>query len=106
MVRDVFPAEVLHDGQVYRTARAIITRDRILVYLRPGEPVIDSPYEPRASTVPPLNAPRARASHLALIAADGSLTSPTVHVNGQRGCGCGNPLKGWTPWTPYRKATT
>jgi len=36
VVRDVFPAEVLHDGQVFRTARAVITRNRVLVYLRPG----------------------------------------------------------------------
>jgi hypothetical protein len=51
------------------------------------------------------NAPRSRAAHLSLRAEDGSLTLPSVHVNGQRGCGCGNPLKGWTPWQPYRKAT-
>lgn len=106
VVRDVFPAEVLYDGQVYRSARAVITRDRVLVYLRPGDPVLDLPYDPAASVVPPLNAPRSRAAHLAVRAADGTLTAPALHVNGQRGCGCNNPLKGWTPWQPYRKAST
>lgn len=106
VVRDVFPAEVLYDGQVYRTARAIITRERVLVYLRPGEPVLDLPYDPGASVIPRLSAPRFRAAHVAVRDADGSLTAPTVHVNGQRGCGCGNPLKGWIPWQPYRKAST
>lgn len=105
VVRDVFPAEVLYDGRVYRTARAIVTRDRVLVYLRPGEPVLDLAYDPGVSVVPPLNAPRSRAAHLAVRADDGSLTEPSVHVNGQRGCGCANPLKGWTPWQPYRKAS-
>lgn len=106
MVRDVFPAEVLYDGQVLRTARAIITLERVLVYVAPGAPVIDAAYDRATSTVPPLSAPRSRPSHLTLRAADGSLTLPTVHVNGQRGCGCGNPLKSWTPWQPYRKAAT
>jgi hypothetical protein len=106
VVRDVFPAGVLYDGQVYRSARAVITRDRVLVYLRPGDPVLDLPYDPAASVVPPLNAPRSRAAHLAVRAADGTLTAPALHVNGQRGCGCNNPLKGWTPWQPYRKAST
>lgn len=99
VVRDVFPAEVVHGGDVYRTARAIITRDRVLVYLTPAGPVLDSPYDPAASAVAPISAPRGKASHLTL--ADGTV----VHVNGQRGCGCGNPLKGWTPWQPYRKGT-
>lgn len=99
VVRDVFPAEVAVGGRVLRSARAVITRDRLLVYLTTAGPVIDTPYDPAASAVPPLNAPRARAAHLVL--ADGT----QAHINGQRGCGCGNPLKGWTPWQPYRKGT-
>lgn len=99
VIRDVFPAEVAVNGQVYRTARAIITRDRLLVYLAPGSPVLDSSYDPAASVVAPINAPRGKASRLTL--SDGA----TANVNGQRGCGCGNPLKGWTPWQPYRKST-
>jgi hypothetical protein len=97
VVRDVFPAEVAVAGQVYRSARAVITRDRLLVYLTTAGPVIDTPYDPAASAVAPLNAPRSRPSHLALPGGQ------QAHVNGQRGCGCGNPLKGWTPWQPYRK---
>jgi hypothetical protein len=97
VVRDVFPAEVAVGGNVYRSARAVITRDRLLVYLTTAGPVVDTPYDRELSAVAPLNAPRSRASHLTL--ADGR----PAHVNGQRGCGCGNPLKGWTPWQPYRK---
>lgn len=99
VIRDVFPAEVIVRGQIYRTARAVITRDRLLVYLTTAGPVIDVQYDPAASQVAPINAPRSRASHLTLL--DGA----TAHVNGQRGCGCGNPLKGWRPWQPYRTAT-
>jgi hypothetical protein len=106
VVRDVFPAEVLYDGQVYRTARAIITRDRAPGVPAPRAAGPGPPYDPAVSVVPPLNAPRSRAAHLAVRADDGSLTAPSLHVNGQRGCGCGNPLKGWTPWQPYRKAST
>jgi hypothetical protein len=98
VIRDVFPAEVLFDSRVYRSARAVITRDyRLRVWLRPGEPVVDVELDPALSVIAPLNAPRSRASHLTAI--DGL---PAL-VNGQRGCGCGNPLKGWTPWQPYRK---
>jgi hypothetical protein len=99
VIRDVFPAEVAIAGQVFRTARAVITRDRLLVYRTTAAPAVDTPYIPETSVVAPLNAPRSRASHLVL--PDGTV----AHVNGQRGCGCGNPLKGWTPWQPYRKAT-
>lgn len=99
VIRDVFPAEVAYGGTVYRDTRAIITMDRLLVYLTTGEPILDLPYDRAASSVAPLNAPRARSSHLTLTGGD------TANVNGQRGCGCGNPLKGWTPWQPYRKST-
>jgi hypothetical protein len=99
VVRDVFPAEVIIGGSSYRSARVVITRDRLLVYLTTAGPVVDAPYDVALSAVAPLNAPRSRASHLTLT--DGR----PAHVNGQRGCGCGNPLKGWTPWQPYRKAT-
>jgi hypothetical protein len=99
VVRDVFPAEVTVGGQVYRSARAVITRDRLYVYLNTAGPLIDTPYDPATSAVPAISAPRSKAAHLTL--ADGGV----AHVNGQRGCGCGNPLKGWTPWQPYRKGT-
>lgn len=99
VIRDVFPAEVAIGGEVHRTARAIITRDRLLVYLTTAGPVLDTPYDAAASDVPPISAPRSRPAHLTL--ADGT----PAHVNGQRGCGCGNPLKGWTPWQPYLKGT-
>lgn len=98
MIRDVFPALVTLGDRTYRSARAVITRDRLLVYLTRAAPVLDAPYDGGTSTVPPLNAPRFRPAHLALS------SGQVATVAGQRGCGCGNPLKGWQPWTPYRKA--
>jgi hypothetical protein len=100
VIRDVFPAAVTLGDRTYRTARAVITRDRLLVYLTRAAPVLDAPYDPAASTVPPLNAPRLRPAHLLL------LSGQVATVAGQRGCGCSNPLKGWQPWTPYRKAAS
>ena len=98
VVRDVFPAVVTAGPLSFRSARAVVTRERIRVWTSPGAPALDLPYDPAASTVPPLNAPRSRPAHLAL--RDGQ----TVSVEAQRGCGCGNPLRGWQPWRPYRKA--
>lgn len=99
VVRDVFPAEVvLPTGDVARSARVVITRERVLVWVTPAAPILDRAYDAAASQVPALSAPRSRPAHLDL--GDGTF----VHVNGQRGCGCSNPLKGWTPWRPYRKA--
>lgn len=102
VIRDVFPAEVAFGPTVLRSARAVVTRDRVYVFTSPsGRPALalGAAYDPELSKIAPLNAPRSKATHLAL--ADGT----TVHINGQRGCGCGNPLKAWVPWTPYRKAT-
>lgn len=93
VVRDVFPAEVTIGASVYRSARAIITRDRAYVFIAGnGAPtqVLDAPYDTEASTVPALNAPPRQATHLIL---SGDQEGTAVHVNRQRGCGCGNPLK-------------
>jgi hypothetical protein len=98
VIRDVFPAAVVVGDRVYRSALAVITRDRLLVYLTRAAPILDAPYDPATSTVPALTSGRFAPAHL-------TLTSGQVAtVTGQRGCGCGNPLKGWRPWTPYRKA--
>lgn len=103
VLRDVFPAEVaLPGGIVYRTARAVITRERVYVWLAEGQGrrlVYSEPYEPAASRVAPINAPRSQRTHLVLAGEE----EQTVHVSRQRGCGCGNPLKGWTPWQPFAK---
>lgn len=93
VVRDVFPVEVTIGGSVYRSARAIVTRDRVHVFIAgDGSPtqVLDAPYDPGASSVPALNAPPRQATHLIL---SGDQEGTAVHVNRQRGCGCGNPLK-------------
>jgi hypothetical protein len=101
VLRDAFPAEVTRstDGVVWRSARAVITRSRVYVWVAQGrEPllVLDEPYDPAGSTVPAFNARPGDGSHLTLTAGG------QVHINRQRGCGCGNPLKAWQPWRPYR----
>jgi hypothetical protein len=102
VLRDVFPAEVAVGDDLYRSARVVITRERVYVWIADGSPlqVLDAEYDPEQSRLAPINAPRSKASHLTL--RDSTLQ---VHVNGQRGCGCGSPLKAFTPWQPYRKGT-
>lgn len=100
VIRDVFPAVVSFGPSTLRSARAVITRERVYVWTTRGAPAVALAYDPLISTVPPINAPRSlRPAHLVLM--DGS----SLTVEGQRGCGCGNPLKGWVPWRPYRKGT-
>ena len=99
VIRDVFPAVVRFGPSTLRNARAVITRECVYVWTARTAPAAAFPYDPAASTVPRLNAARSARSELTL--GDGT----TLTVEGQRGCGCGNPLKGWTPWRPYRKAT-
>lgn len=98
MIRDWFPATVTAGGDTYRSARVILTRDRLLVWLSTAGPVLDAAYDPAASALPPPSAGRYATARITL--ASGAL----VQVAGQRGCGCGNPLKSWRPWTPYRRA--
>jgi hypothetical protein len=99
VLRDVFPATVAVDGaSPYRSARAIITRDRLLVYVTTAAPVLDAPYDPEQSVVPRYNAPRGQRATIRL------LSGATVVVDRQRGCGCGNPLRNFRPWHPYRIA--
>lgn len=95
VVRDVFPATVTTEGGTWRSARVIVTRDRLLVYLTTAGPVLDAPYT--EAVLPP---PGQRFGTARITLASGA----TLLVAGQRGCGCGNPLKSWRPWTPYRKA--
>jgi hypothetical protein len=97
VIRDVFPAAVTLGDRTYRSALAVVTRDRLLVYLTRAAPVLDAPYDPTTSTVP-VRGSRFAPAFLALT------SGQVATVVGQRGCGCSNPLKGWHPWTPYRKA--
>lgn len=98
VLRDVFPAEVHIGGHVYRTAFAIVTRARLYVYQAEGRARIlrlEAEYDPAASTVPRYNAGPREDATLQLL--DGR----TARVTRQRGCGCGSPLRGWHPWSPY-----
>ncbi len=99
VVRDVFPARVVIGTRVLTSARAVITRDRLLVYINRTGPALDEPYTPEGSTVPAYNAPAREPAQLAL--ADGS----TATVTRQRGCGCGSTVRSWRPWQPWRVAS-
>lgn len=99
VIRDGFPRIVTVDGSTYRSASVAITRDRVYVYVTRAAPIIDAPYDPAASTIPPYQAPAGRRAVLRL------LSGATLTVDRQRGCGCSNPLKGWRPWRPYRTAS-
>jgi hypothetical protein len=99
VVRDVFPARVVVGDRVLTSARVIVTRDRLLAYIKRGEPALDEPYDPAQSTVPGPTAPSSTPTHLALL--DGR----TATISRQRGCGCGSPVRSWRPWSPWRVAS-
>jgi hypothetical protein len=99
VVRDVFPAVVRFGPSTLRSARAVVTRERVYVWTSRGAPAVNMAYDSALSTVPRINDPRSRRT--TLILGDGS----PLTIELQRGCGCGNPLKAWTPWRPYRKGT-
>lgn len=99
VVRDVFPARVVLGDRVLTAARAIVTRDRLLVYLTRGEPALDEAYDPARSTVPPPSSSPREPSHLVL--PDGRVAV----VTRMRGCGCGSPVRSWRPWAPWRVAS-
>jgi len=97
VLRDGFPRLVAVDSApTWRNASVVITRDRVYVYLTRAAPVLDAPYDPQQSTVPPYQAPSGRQAVIRL------LSGQTLTVTRQRGCGCSSPLKGWRPWRPYR----
>lgn len=101
VVRDVFPAEVWVDGLVYRSARAIVTRERVYVFQAEGREQrlrLDEPYGPDGSTIPRYNAGPREATYLSLVG------MRSLVIRRQRGCGCGSPLRGWRPWSPFLTA--
>lgn len=91
VVRDQFPVEVTTpDGALLRSARALLTRERLYVFqAHAGQPrlVLSLPYLREGSKIPETYASRSQGTHLVL--EDGG----QAHVNRQSGCGCGNPLK-------------
>jgi hypothetical protein len=108
VLRDVFPAEVWVDGVVYRTARAIVTRERVYVWQAEGRQQLlrlDEAYLPESSTVPRYNAGPREETRLQLRDSEPGAMRALV-VRRQRGCGCGSSLRGWRPWNPYRVAAS
>lgn len=95
VVRDVFPAEVIVDGEVLaRPARVLITRGRVFVFeASNGRPRLAFHHQWRTegSTVPDTHAPKNTPAHLIL--SGGQDDGKVLHVNRAGGCGCGNPLK-------------
>lgn len=107
VVRDLFPAEVQLGDLVYRTAFAVVTRERLYVWQAEGRDRVlrlSERYDADASTIPAYNAPPRQAAHVALVddTDDPDLAGASIVVRRQRGCGCGSSLRGWRPWQPYR----
>ncbi len=103
VVRDLFPAEVQDGHTTYRTAFAVITRERLYVWQAEGRERVlrlSAPYRQDESVVPAYNAAPRQDARLTLW--DGRV----VIVRRQRGCGCGSALRGWRPWNPYRVASS
>jgi hypothetical protein len=101
VIRDVFPAQPTLGSITYRSARVIVTRERVYVWTPQGRErllVVDEPYLREQSTIPRYNAPPRDDTILALV--DGR----TLTVRRQRGCGCNSPLRGWRPWSPFLTA--
>lgn len=100
VVRDVFPVQVTSGPDVIsKLARVVITRGAFYVYENKGGTptlVASGPYWPEQSEVPTFSTSRRRTATVE--AQDGR----TLTVAPLGGCGCGNPLKAWKPWEPYR----
>lgn len=97
VAHDRFPVAVLGPVEV-PTARVIVAVPteaggpaRVLVWASPGPPLLDQPVDLTQSM---FGSPMV----------DWSLATPggSLVVRRGRGCGCGNALKHWVPWTPYR----
>lgn len=96
---DRFPVDVIAPGgMTYRTCRLIMTQPvdgvgRLKVWSAPGVLVVDTDFLLEASNIGPKQADW----HVATGA-------ESVVVRSSPGCGCGNPLKWWSPpeFQPYR----
>lgn len=108
VIRDVFPALVSLDTGQLMGARVVVTRTRVYVWTGDGGAptlALVARYDAEPSRIPPLNASRTVATHLQLVDDSGAPTM-AVRITRQRGCGCGSPLRAWTPWQPFRKAAS
>lgn len=98
ILRRYFPVEATIDGELVRPALVIVTRERVYVWRTPDELLVSAAYDPAQMDELPL--PREyelRVRPLIVDTPDGRLA-----VNKARGCGCGNPLKSFRPFTPQR----
>lgn len=105
VIADVFPAEVATPSGVHRGVRAVVTRTRLYVWAADGAGrrlVLCEPVDLGRSAFARPGAPRSHAHHLTV----SGQQEATMHITRARGCGCGSPLKGWAPWTPYVKGPT
>lgn len=106
IVRRYYPAEVtLTDqasAQVITGALVIVTQERVYVWTAADSVRslrLSAAYE-RPDDAPPLPREYELKHRPALLDTDFG----PVTVNKGRGCGCGNPLKSWRPFTPERQA--
>ena len=94
---DRFPVDVITDQETLRTCRLIMTKPQdggaFKVWTAPGVLAIDTTFDLAESDI--------RSKQVDWGVATG--TGPVV-VKSSPGCGCGNPLKWWSPpeFQPYR----
>lgn len=105
VVLDRYPVTVTIDGTERRGVRAIATRTNLYVFRRDGrDAVLDlvQPYDPETAAHVGPNVPRFRTSRLSLLARDGDPVADVL-IAPDEGCGCGSPLVGFVPWSPYTR---
>lgn len=104
VVRDLFPALVTLPGRAgaIRDARVVVTRERVYVWQwLPAGPdlVFTEVFDQAGETfgmVP--NAPPTKPLRV-------ELPAGRLEVTWAGGCGCGNPLRSWSPWSPWLVGT-
>jgi hypothetical protein len=100
VVRDVHPATVtLPYGTEHRRARAVLTRERLYVYVEENRaPTLawSAPYTRDGLVLPPAGASAGKAWRV-------PVDEGTVLVQPAGGCGCGSVLKLWQPFRPMRR---
>lgn len=104
ILRRIFPAEVTTGEQLITGALAVVTRERVYVWENTSDGIglrLDAAYDRPEDAGPLPREYQLRFQPIVLSTDFGQVT-----VNAGRGCGCGNPLKGYRPFTPEMRADT
>lgn len=100
VVRDTHPATVtLPDGTERRKARAVLTQERLYVYVEESrQPALawSAPFQRDGLVLPPAGASQGKAWRV-------PTDDGTVIVQPSGGCGCGSVMRLWSPFQPMRR---